>query len=202
MNSAAYDTVFNLDNDSRASRSPAEAALLARILRYFDTAVRALPKKDQAKALAAPDDFWTLMETLALAPVKESPELTVRLRGAIAKRELLEMDGGVLSPSSVAKLLQISRQAVGHRRAAGKLLGIEGPRGYLYPAWQFDGDRMLRDIDEILELLEEEDAWSKLIFFVRTNDAGGGKRPLDLLRKGKLDAVKRAAELYGVQAAA
>lgn len=101
----------------------------------------------------------------------------------------------------VAELLHISRQAVGHRRAAGKLLGVEGPRGYLYPAWQFDGDRMLPGIEEIFDLLKYEDPWSKLIFFVRPNDAAGGKRPLDLLRKGKLEAVERAAELYGVQAA-
>lgn len=201
MSSAALESVLSVDSDSQASRNPAETALLARIMRYFDTAIRALPKKDQAKALAAPDDFWTLMETLALAPVKESPELKVRLRGAIAKCELLEMDGGVLSPSRVAGLLQISRQAVGQRRVAGKLLAIEGPRGYLYPAWQFDGDRMLRGIEEIFDRLKDEDSWPKLIFFVRTNDAASGKRPLDLLRQGKLDAVKRAAELYGVHAA-
>lgn len=199
MSSAIIDLILDANHDS--SRNPAEAALLARILRYFDNAIRALPKKDQARALAAPNDFWTLMETLALAPVNESPELKVRLRGAIAKRELLEMDGGVLSPSSVAELLHISRQAVGHRRTAGKMLGIEGPRGYLYPAWQFDGDRMLRGIEEIFDLLEDEDAWSKLVFFVRTNDAASSKRPLDLLRKGRLDAVKRAAGLYGEQTA-
>ena len=192
---------INTNERSYASRNPAEAALLARITRYFENAIRALPKKDQAKALSAPDDFWTLMETLALAPVKESPELTVRLRGAIAKRELLEVDGGVLWPSNVAKLLHISRQAVGQRRAAGKLIGVEGPRGYLYPAWQFQADQMLAGIEEILDLLKDEDDWSKFIFFARPNDAANGKRPLDLLRKGKLDAVRRAAELYGVQAA-
>ncbi len=201
MSITALEPVLNVDSDFNAGRNPAEVALLARILRYFDGAIRALPKKDQAKALAAPDDFWTLMETLALAPVNESPELKVRLRGAIAKRELLEMDGGVLAPSSVAELLHVSRQAVGHRRVAGKLLGIEGPRGYLYPAWQFDGDQTLRGIKEIFGLLEGEDAWSTLIFFVRSNDAAGGKRPLDLLRKGKLNAVRRAAELYSMHAA-
>lgn len=201
MSITALEPVLNVDSDFYAGRNPAEAALLVRILRYFDGAIRALPKKDQAKALAAPDDFWTLMETLALVPVDESPELKVRLRGAIAKRELLEMDGGVLMPSSVAKLLHISRQAVGQRRAAGRLLGIEGPRGYLYPAWQFDGNRTLRGIEEIFGLLEGEDAWSTLTFFVRSNDAAGGKRPLDLLRKGKLNAVRRAAELYSMHAA-
>ena len=68
MSSAAIESILGVNNGSYAGRDPAEAALLARILRYFDNAVRALPKKDQARALAAPDDFWTLMEMLALAP--------------------------------------------------------------------------------------------------------------------------------------
>lgn len=162
MSSTAYDTMLSLESDP--SRNPAEAALMARIQRYFQNAIRALPKKDQARALAAPDDFWTLMETLALAPVKESPELRVRLRGAIARRELLELDGGVMSPSGVAELLGISRQAVGQRRAAGKLLAVEGPRGYVYPVWQFDGPDTLGVFEEILALLSDHDPWTQLIF--------------------------------------
>ena len=114
MSNAILESVLNVESDSQASRNPAEIALLARIMRYFDNAIRTLPKKDQAKALSAPDDFWTLMETLALAPVQESPELKVRLRGAIAKCELLEMDGGVLAPSRVADGLWIRRPVV-HR---------------------------------------------------------------------------------------
>jgi hypothetical protein len=190
-----------LSLESDPSRNPAEAALMARIQRYFQNAIRALPKKDQARALAAPDDFWTLMETLALAPVKESPELRVRLRGAIARRELLELDGGVMSPSGVAELLGISRQAVGQRRAAGKLFAVEGPRGYVYPVWQFDGTSTLEGFDEILELLSGHDLWTQFIFFVRKNDAAGGRRPLDLLRKGKMEPVRRAARLHGLHGA-
>ena len=195
MSSPTYDVLPESNN-------PAEAALLARIQRYFRQALHALPKKDQSRALAAPDDFWTLMEMLALVPVRESPELRVRLRGAIARRELLEQEGGVVSPSSAAKLLHISRQAVGQRRVAGKLLGVETPTGYLYPIWQFDGSELLPGIEETLAVLKDHDSWMQFIFFLTSNDATGGRRPLDLLRKGKHRAVLRAAELYGVQATA
>jgi len=133
----------------------AEEAVLARIHRYFEQAVRALPKSDQVKVLSAPDDLWTLMETLALAPVKESPELRVRLRDAIARRELLESEGDAISASSVAELLHISRQAVGQRRAAGKLLGIETPGGYLYPVWQFDRPTSLAGFQNVLAALAD-----------------------------------------------
>ena len=195
MSSPAYDVLPELNN-------PAEVALLARIQRYFRQAIHDLPKKDQARALAAPDDFWTLMETLALVPVRASPELRVRLRGAIARRELLEQEGGVVNPSSVAKLLHISRQAVGQRRVAGKLLGVETPTGYLYPIWQFDGPELLPGIEETLAVLKDHDPWMQFIFFLTNNDATRGRQPLELLRKGKPQAVLRAAKLYGMQATA
>ena len=193
MSSTAYDTMPNMED----VRSPAEAALLARLHRYFQGAIRALPKKDQAKVLSAPNDFWSLMEMLALAPIKESPELRVRLRGAIARRELLENDGGVLSPSSVAELVGISRQSVGQRRTAGKLLAVEGTRGYVYPAWQFDGAETVEGFEEILNLLADEDPWTQFIFFVSEDDAAGGHRPIDLLRKGDVEPVRRAARMHG-----
>lgn len=170
---------------------------MARITRYFHGAIRSLPNRERAKALSAPDDFWTTLETLAVLPVKESPELRVRMRGAIARRELLEQDGGVLSPSHVGALLGISRQAVALRRNAGKLLGVEGNRGYVYPAWQFEGSVVLKGFVEILDLLRNDDPWTQFLFFLSHDDAVEGKRPIDLLRAGKFDEVRRAARMHG-----
>ena len=195
------ETASTTNPNTDGERTLDEAALLARVMRYFDGAIRGLRKRDRAAILRATDDFWTVMETLSLAPVAESAEYKVRLRGALAKRKLLQMDGGVLSPSSAAALLGISRQAVGQRRAAGRLLGIEGPRGYLYPAWQFKDRSMLPGFEETLRALRGEDAWSILTFFLELDAAAGNERPLDLLRTGGLDAAARAAELYGEQAA-
>lgn len=182
--------------------NPAEVALLARIDRYFHDAIRSLPNRDRAKALSASDDFWTLMETLALAPVKESPELMVRMRGAIARRKLLEQDGGVLSPSNAGRLLGISRQAVGLRRSAGRLLGVESGRGYVYPVWQFQDTGMVPGIEEILAMLGDADPMTKVIFFLSHDHALGGRRPIDLLLRGELEDVKRAARTYGHHGAA
>ncbi len=192
MPSAAIEAITN----------PAEAALLARVERYFHDAIRSLPNQDRAKALSAPDDFWTLMKTLALAPIKESPELRVKMRGAIARRELLEQDGGILSPSNVGKLLGITRQAVGLRRSADKLLGIENGRGYVYPAWQFQDAGMVPGIEEILEILGNTDPLTKVIFFLSHDHALAGQRPIDLLLKGKIEDVKCAARTYGHHGAA
>ena len=197
MKSITYEDLPDLE----PIRNPAEAALMARIQRYFQNAYRSLSRQEQAQALSAIDDFWTVMKMLALAPVQESPELRVRLRGALARRELLESDGGVLSPSSVAKLLGISRQSVGQRRATNKLLAIEGPNGYLYPSWQFDGSKPLEGMAEILDLLVDQDPWTRFIFFLSEDEAANGKRPLDLLRRKNLKPVLRAARMQGQQGA-
>lgn len=197
MKSIAYEEPSDLE----PVRNPAEAALMNRIQRYFQSAYRSLSRQEQAHALSASNDFWTIMKMLALAPIQESPELRVRLRGALARRELLESEGGVLSPSSVAKLLGISRQSVGQRRVANKLLAIEGPNGYLYPSWQFDGAKPLEGMPEVLELLADQDPWTRFIFFLSEDEAANGKRPLDLLRRKNLKPVIRAAHMQGQQGA-
>ena len=138
MSAAAYHAPSNLED----ARNPGEVALLARIQRWFQVSYRALPSQQQARALSAKDDFWTVMEMLALALIEE-PELRVRMSGVIARRKLLESDSGVLAPASVAELLGICRQAVGQRQAANKLLAVDGARGYVYPAWQFGETNVL-----------------------------------------------------------
>ena len=60
---------------------------------------------------------------------------------------------------------------------------------------------MLPGFEDTLRALRGEDAWSILTFFLEPDAAAGNERPLDLLRMGRLDAVGRAAELYGEQAA-
>lgn len=201
--SRAADQALQEDtrDDPRRRAGPAEEALMARITRYFEEAIRSLPKRDKAKVLAARNDFWTVMETLVLAPVRESPELGVRLRGAMSRRALLEEEGGVISPSSVARLFHISRQAVGQRRAASKLLGVETPTGFMYPVWQFDDSGTLAGLEEALKTLADYDQWTQLVFFLTENDALNGRRPLDVMRGGKVTQMLRAARLHGVHAA-
>ena len=197
MNDATYGDLSGLKPDLR----PDEEALMNRLHRYFRTAYRSLPKQNQIEVLSAKDDFWTAVNLLAHAPMEETAEFKVRLRGAIARRELLASDGGVISPASAAELLGISRQAVGQRRAAGKLLAVEAGRGYVYPVWQFDGPHLLDGIPETLEILKNEDPWARFTFFLSKDAAAGGKRPLDLLRKKKKTPVLRAARLQGMHGA-
>jgi hypothetical protein len=145
-----------------------------------------------------------LLERLADEVLPTDDSLArARLRGVIAMRELLSGDGGALTGSEVGELLGISRQAVDKRRKAGQLLVVELPRrGLLYPAWQFVEAGMLPGFLEVLAALRAHDPWAQARFFVTRSDRLARRRPLDVLRKGQIEPVLRAAEGFGEQGAA
>lgn len=136
-------------------------------------------------------------------PARGDALAKARLRGLLAQREILEIDGGALATADVAQLLGMSTQAVNKRRIAHKLLALSVPkRGFLYPAWQFSDEGTLRGFESILAVLKESDAWAITRFFLYENDRLERRRPIDVLRAGDVNAVKRAAESFGVHGAA
>jgi hypothetical protein len=98
----------------------------------------------------------------------------------------------------------MSRQAVGKRRAAGTLLGVPtGSRGYEYPACQFADGGVVEGLAEVLSAFDDDvGPWMRLAFLVTASDALGGEPPVDVLRRGEVDAVARAARIHGEHGAA
>lgn len=87
------------------------------------------------------------------------------LRGRDARRALITTAGGLLDDSDVAKLFGMTAASVHKRYQAGQLLGIrEEKRPIGYPALQFDGPRVVRDLPRVLAALAESetDEWSQL----------------------------------------
>ena len=158
-----------------------------------------------AQELKSSDWLGVLLERLAdkVLPTSD-PLLMARLRGVVARRELLSADGGALTASDVTKLLDISRQAVDKRRKAGLLLAVELPkRGLLYPAWQFsETGATLPGFVEVLGALREHDPWAQARFFVTSNDRLSDERPLDVLGRGEVAPVLAAARSFGDHGAA
>jgi len=202
MAGTAQQTVDDVIRELDELKTPADKALMARITRFFVDAITDLSREDKTAALKARDDILVVIETVARRSAEQSPKYAVKLRGAIQKQKLLEEEGGVIGPAEVGKLLGMSRQAVGQRRAGGRLLGVPVAGGYVYPIWQFTEGETLKGLEEILAALAEHDAWMKLVFFLNQNRALGGRRPLDVLRRGETDRVLRAARLYLQQGAA
>jgi len=158
-----------------------------------------------ARELRAPtlETLRTLMERmLERLPPARDPLLKARVRAVLAQRELLDADGGTLSAAEIAEVLGITRQAVDKRRNAGQLLALEAAkRGYLYPAWQLGDRGLLEGFPEVLAVLAAP-PWAAARFFLSGNHRLGGRRPIDVLRKGHVEAVLAAAEMFGEHGAA
>ena len=142
---------------------------------------------------------------LALAPGQSREDKLARAhrRGLSARQQLAEAEGGNGSSDDVARLLQISKTAVLKRLAAGRLLAWreERLRAARFPRWQFNAHGQVLDgLEAVLGILNQDerlDAWAKILFFLQEKPSLNGRRPLDLLREGKLKEASLAAQAYG-----
>lgn len=140
--------------------------------------------------------------TLGAGESREDKLARAHVRGLGARQQLAEAEGGSWSSEDVARLLQISKTAVLKRLAAGRLLAWREERlqAARFPRWQFDEHgHVLDGLEKVLEVLNQDerlDAWGKILFFLQEKPSLGGRRPLDLLREGKLKEVSLAAQAY------
>ena len=124
------------------------------------------------------------------------------VRGIEVRQQLAEAEGGSLSSEDAARLLRISKTAVLKRLEVGRLLAWREERlqAARFPRWQFDEHgHVLAGLDEVLTILNQDerlDAWGKILFFLAEKMSLDGRRPLDLLRAGKLKEVCLAAHAY------
>ena len=176
----------------------------ASLVQAFVDLTASLSAKDLARPSA--DALRMLLEgLLGRMSVSRDPLARARLRGLIAQRELLEGEGGTLTSSEMAAALGVSRQAIDKRRRAGHLLAFEvAKRGYLYPAWQLtSAGLLLPGLVDVLEALPNDSPWADARFFLSGNlRLRNGRRPLDLLRRGEIEPVVRAAGVFGEHGAA
>jgi len=183
---------------------PVERAFLARSIRGVLALVLNMEPGAVQEAVAESTDLGVLLSAMESKTglrliARTDPLATARLRGLQAKLDLLERAGGTLQAGEVATLLRMSRQAVGKRRKAGTLLGLQaGRRGFEYPACQFVDGAVVGGLAEVLSAFAEDvDPWMRLAFLVTGNNALEGEQPLDLLGRGEVEGVVRAARTYG-----
>ena len=138
-------------------------------------------------------------EQLAVRPNAKSSLAMAHMRGAVAREKLKEEEGGSLSADDTGECLGISKAAVLKRYQKGQLLGWREAKqnAVRFPAWQFKDGNVLPGITEVLEVFRSApwlDEWARIVFFLSPLASMRGKRPLDLLRKGELRKVLRAAQ--------
>lgn len=133
----------------------------------------------------------------ALGDPRSFAERAVRANAPLAS-PWDELVGPFVRSEGVQARLKITRQAVAAKAARRRLLRTITVDGvHLYPLWQFDGDRLMDGLAEVLALFPERavDGWT-LAAWLRTPDPDLGEAPLDVLARGELDrgrAVARTA---------
>ena len=128
-------------------------------------------------------------------------ESVKRLRAIERGRRMMESDlmaaGGTLSTQEVADHLEISPQAVDKQRQAGRLLAVTNPQGHFrYPAFQFTRPQVRQHLQAVLSRLDEDSPFVKLNWLLNP-DSRLGAAPVDLLDRGDVEPVLRAADAFG-----
>jgi hypothetical protein len=170
-----------------AKSSPIRAAFWERASAALMRIVEEAEEEALIRAVSAPTDAGALARAISeiLPTDKASSELdplaSLIARGAEQKLELLKQAGGGLSASDVSRLLHISRQAVDKRRREGKLLAVPRGSDYAYPACQFEDDRTIAGLPEMLLARTVDHPWATLAFLVTPKDELGCS-PLQALR--------------------
>lgn len=100
----------------------------------------------------------------------------------------------MLTSDQFAALLGVSRETVNRLRARHELLGLQGAkRGFKYPDWQIVDGRPLKGLPQLHALMHDS-PWAVYRFLLEEHDSLGGRRALDLLKKGRVEIVLQAAE--------
>lgn len=197
----------------RSEPAPSEDLVEAFVLRTGRALARIaerMPRDRLLAAVGASTDtdvlFSSLREAAAIGaeiePDKPDSLTEAFLRGSEMKRDMLKAEGGALSAQQLAEHLGITPQGLGRKRERNQVFWLDVGDGYVYPAFQIGKNGLLPGIREVLDAFTVDDPWMRVNFMLTGDQRLGGKRPIDLLRKGKIDDVVTAAAAYGEHGAA
>lgn len=191
-----------------AGNDELRGVLATRALGWVAKGMARVDRERVIEALSATEGYEAvlpLIEDLVLEDAGESSIARARLRGIRRKREMLEAEGGSVGTAEAAEMLGgISKQAVDKRRERGRILALPRGGGYAFPLWQFDEgtrDGLVFGLARVLGSFSVEDPWMRAEFLLAPSARLGGKRPLDALKDGEVEAAAAAASSYGAHGA-
>jgi hypothetical protein len=187
---------------------PIQLAFVRRVTHLMARIARQLPDDVLMEAVTEPTNIEVLLRALqdpaafgADLTTEANPLIEAQLRGVAMKREMLKAEGGTLSASELAGHLGISVQGVNKRRDRNRVFWLERGTGYCYPAFQIADEGLLPGIQDVLGAFTVSDPWMRVHFMLTADTRLDGQRPLDLLRAGDIEVVKRAAAAFGTHGA-
>jgi hypothetical protein len=182
---------------------PAGRALLERLTGAVVKRIESIPEKTALDLLKQGTDaemmvsFATTAEAFPeVSTVRIDPLAKARARGMSLRQRILTRDD-MLTLAEAAQALGLTPPAVNDRFRAGKLIALEaGARGRRYPAWQFEDEVAGRPLEAVLQVLKGLNSWTSYRFFTTPDSALEDETPLEVLRRGDIEAVIEAAKLF------
>jgi hypothetical protein len=112
---------------------------------------------------------------------------------AMTGRRELAAAREVVTAKALSDRLQVSPQALSKATRLNRMFTVEVDGERLYPAFFADPDLDRQQLETVAKELRELPGWSKWQFFTTPKASLGGRTPLDALKTGKLQEVRRAA---------
>jgi hypothetical protein len=159
------------------------------------------------KDIPLQDFLLEVVEKVNPVPVNDQEEQKAKnwvlASGILARKELEQAEGGSLSSEEVAQLLGLKhRPSVAYKRRVRELIAWRVTAGkWRYPRWQFTANGILTGIKECLKGLQSDNGFGAVIFFLSPRYSLEGRRPLDLLREGRVKEAVAVAERHDTHAA-
>lgn len=153
------------------------------------TAHRAAGKPDRRPTRREAEHSIPEPSTAGIDPLAKARARGISLRGEILARD------DMLTLAEAAQVLGLTPAAVTDRFRAEKLIALQGAarRGRRYPAWQFREELAGGRLDAVLDALTGHSSWTIHRFFTTPDNTLEGGTPLEVLRRGDLEAVLEAA---------
>jgi hypothetical protein len=194
------DAISDFLNTDAADAADAKSGADS-FLRAYSTLARSVPKP-RRRAL-----YRMMGAALAAAAERDGVEGAADADNAAFLASLREEESGLrqrdlaegrlLSAAAMRERLGVSRQALSAALRAQRMFALAGPSGeYLYPAFFADPGQDRAVLEKVCRALGGLPGGAKWEFFTTPKVSLGRKTPLQVLAKGRIDAVLAAAAAF------
>jgi hypothetical protein len=114
---------------------------------------------------------------------------------------LQNAEGGAYTAAELPQQWQLSTAVLHRRRTEFRIIyWRDAKHAFHYPRWQFnEAGALLPGIQEVLQMFKSRDEWRVMRYFLGARKQLDERRPLDLLRAGKIEAVLAHAQLHAAE---
>lgn len=202
-----------IQKECRKSLSAEQMAVFDRLSNLAVELVAKLAEKKQLTTARNMTDnelaklfFETQLDRASEISPREKRKMDHLNKGAIKFAERLKRLGGTCRASTAASILGVKRQTINNRLKANKLLAVQIGGESKFPTFQFDGNRVIDGLEEVLLLLGDFSPITKTSFLTAMYffDDEENLNVIDALKKygttgEHMKEIRKQATLFGNQ---